>query len=180
MATGLSPSDDLEAAVVLSGLADGGYTVTVSGADGGTGIGTVEIYSLDPVNSVTGADLLNLSTRGKVGLGDNVLIGGIILGGDATQEVVVRAIGPDLAEPGVPGALQDPVLELHDSEGSLLVSNDDWRSDQEAEIIATGLAPNDDRDSAILTTLFPTSYTAIVRGKDNSTGVALVEFYKLD
>ena len=81
---------------------------------------------------------------------------------------------------GVAGALEDPTLELYDSEGSLLASNDNWRSDQEAEIIAAGLAPNDDHDSAILTTLFPTSYTAIVRGKDDSTGVGLVEFYKLE
>jgi hypothetical protein len=188
LATGLAPGDDRESAILVTVQPNpvtnqpGEYTAIVSGADGGNGIASIEIYDLDPfdVSTSNPVDLANLSTRGNVGTGDDVLIGGIILRGDAPQRLIVRAIGPDLADAGVAGVLQDPMLELHDSDGNLFASNDDWRSDQEAEIIATGLAPNDDRDSAILTTLLPTSYTAIVRGKDDSTGIALVEFYKLD
>jgi hypothetical protein len=93
---------------------------------------------------------------------------------------MVRAIGPDLAAAKVAGALDDPTLELRDGEGNLLAANDDWRSDQEQEIIAAGLAPKDDRDSAIIANLFPTSYTAIVRGKNNFVGIALVEIYALN
>jgi hypothetical protein len=115
-----------------------------------------------------------------VGTGDKVLIGGTIVQGSAVQKLIVRAIGPDLAGAGVPGALQDPTLELRDGVGTLLASNDDWRSDQEQEIIASGLAPQDNRDSAIVMTLLPTSYTAIVRGKGGATGIALVEIYNLN
>ena len=151
----------------------------VSGVNGATGIATVEIYALSNGTSDNAKQLLNISTRGKAGLGDDVLIGGTIVRGNAALRVIVRAIGPDLAQAGVPDPLADPVLELRDAEGTLLDANDDWRTDQEAEIIATGLAPIDDRDSAILATLVPTSYTAIVRGKDGATGVALVEVYGL-
>jgi hypothetical protein len=93
---------------------------------------------------------------------------------------IVRAVGPGLAAAGVLGPLPDPILTLHDSEGTLLATNDDWRSDQEREIIATGLAPQDERDSAIVVTLVPTAYTAIVRGKDGATGIALVEIFEVD
>ena len=139
----------------------------------------MEIYDLGAPDQAESADLINLSTRGEVGTGDNVLIGGIIVGGDAAQSVLVRAIGPDLAKAGVAGALQNPTLDLYNSNGTVIASNDNWRSDQQAAITASGLAPKDDRDSAILVTLLPTSYTAIVRGKNNSTGIALVEFYKI-
>jgi len=185
IATGLAPSDDREAALIYVTatvpFSPPYFTAIVSGADGGTGIATVEIYDLDRSFQINGpADLINLSTRGAIGTGDDVLIGGIILRGEAAQAVMVRAIGPDLADAGVARALQNPTLDLYDSDGNVFASNDDWRSDQEAEIITSGLAPNDDRDSAILATLLPMSYTAIVRGKDNSTGIGLVEFYKLD
>ena len=154
----------------------------MSGVNGTTGIASAEVYALGDVSSGLPAPkkFRNISTRGNVGTGDNVLIGGTIVQGSAAQRVIVRAIGPDLAGAGVSGPLQDPTLELRDAEGTLLLANDDWRSDQEQEIIASGLAPQDNRDSAILTTLLPTSYTAIVRGKGNGTGVALVEIYKLD
>lgn len=180
-ATGLAPSDDREAALIYvtpANISSPAFTAVVSGANGGTGIAMVEIYDLEP--SPNGPNpLVNLSTRAEVGTGDDVLIGGVILrGGGAAQTVVVRAIGPDLARAGVAGALQDPTLELYDSNGSLVASNDDWRSDPQAK--NNPLPPNDDRDSAIVTTLLPTSYTAIVRGKNNSTGIALVEFYKID
>ena len=177
-ATGLAPTDDLESAIVMS-LDPGAYTAVLAGSNGVTGVGLVEAYDLD---LTTGSKLANISTRGFVDTGDNVMIGGIIIGpsdsGDA--KVLIRAIGPSLTAFGVTDALQDPVLELHDGQGDILTTNDDWKDSQESEIEATGLAPTDDRESAILQTLAPGGYTAIVSGKDNTTGVGLVEAYHLD
>ena len=152
----------------------------VNGADGGSGIASVEIYALGSDSGGSAVEFLNISTRGYVGTGDDVLIGGTILNGSKGQKLVVRAIGPDLGAAGVSNSLQDPTLELRDSDGNLLASNDNWRSDQEQEIIATGLAPQNDNDAAILTVLFPRAYTAIVRGKNQTSGLAMVEIYKLD
>ncbi len=123
--------------------------------------------------------LANISTRAQVGTGDNVLIGGFILQGTRSKKVIVRALGPSTH---LPGALANPTLELHDKSGALLMSNDDWRSSQQQEIIATGIPPANDLESAIVATLPANnnSYTAIVRGADNTTGVALVEVYDLD
>jgi len=176
-ATGLQPMNDFESAIVET-LAPGAYTAIVQGKDGTTGIGLVEAYDLDePVDS----ELANISTRGFIDTGDNVMIGGFIIGseglGDAT--VLVRGIGPSLTDFGVPGALQDPTLELHDGSGNTLMTNDDWKETQQTEIEATGLAPGDDRESAILSTLAPGAYTAIVRGALDTTGVGLVEVYHL-
>jgi hypothetical protein len=128
------------------------------------------------------SQLGNLSTRGFVDTGNNVMIGGFILGPDEAQNanVLVRAIGPSLADFGVTDALADPVLELHDANGTLLMSDDNWKdSVQQAEIEATGLAPTNDLESAILMTLPPGGYTAIVAGSGGLTGVALVEIYRL-
>jgi hypothetical protein len=111
---------------------------------------------------------------------DNVMIGGFIISNDQPTKVMMRAIGPSLAKSGVSGALQDPVLELHGGDGDLIFSNDNWRSAQQADIIATGIPPTDDRESAIIATLQPGNYTGIVRGQADSTGVALVEIYNLD
>jgi len=105
------------------------------------------------------------------------MIGGFIIRGAATK-VLVRAVGPSL-NGNVPGALQDTTLELHDGSGATIVSNDDWRSDQETEIIGTGAPPTDDRESAVVSTLQPGAYTGIVRGKSGATGIALVEVYAL-
>ena len=178
IATGLAPTNNQEAALLLT-LPGQSYTVQVSGVNGATGIATVEIYALASASGPA-KEFRNISTRGSVSTGDNVLIGGTIVQGSAPQRMLVRAIGPDLAGAGVPSSLQDPTLELRDAMGNLLASNDDWRSNQEQEIIATGLAPQDNRDAAILTSVFPTSYTAIVRGKNGATGIALVEVYKID
>jgi len=115
-----------------------------------------------------------------LGDGDNVLIGGIIVHGLSTQQVLFRGIGPDLTSAGVANALADPTLELHDVNGTLIALNDSWKSSQQAQIEATGLAPGDDRDAAILVTLQPGQYTAIVRGSGGTTGVALVEVYALE
>ena len=152
----------------------------MSGTGGGTGIATVEVYALGGRRGDAGDELLNMSTRGKVGRNDKVLIGGVIVQGSAPQRVLVRAIGPELARAGIREPLQDPTLELRDSDGNLLMANDNWRTDQEQEIIATGLAPEDDRECAMIATLLPMLHTAIVRGKNDSSGIALLEFYALD
>jgi hypothetical protein len=144
--------------------------------NGTTGIALVEVYDLD---RTVDSKLANISTRGLVQTEDNVMIGGVIVLGDSETDVLVRAIGPELTAGGVEGALADPVLELHDQDGVLITMNDDWKETQQAEIEATGLAPSDDHESAILATLTPASYTAIVRGKNDTTGVALVEVYNI-
>ncbi|MBA3608711.1 MAG: hypothetical protein H0W43_09440 [Chthoniobacterales bacterium] len=114
----------------------------------------------------------------QIEVGDNVMIGGIIVTGADPVKIVARAIGQSLGNFGVVGALQDPVLELHDANGNV-TSNDNWRDTQQDEIIADQLAPTDDRESAIAATLLPGAYTAIVSGKNNASGVALIEFYQL-
>src|SRR5262249_39568570 len=123
--------------------------------------------------------LLNISTRMNVGTGDNVLIGGFIVVGTDPKKVIIRALGASLADMGVPGALADPILELHEMDDTV-VTNDDWRDTQEQEIIDSTIPPTNDLESAIVATLEPGPYTAIVRGKNDGTGVGLVEVYDLD
>jgi hypothetical protein len=175
IATAIAPSDDLESAIVATLPANGSiYTAIVRGANDGTGIGVVEAYDL---NQVVDSKLANISTRGLVQAGENVLIGGMIVLGQNPLRVIVRAIGPSLP---VPGALSDPTLELRDGNGGLIRSNDNWRSDQEAEIIATTIPPSNDSESAIVQNLAPGNYTAIVRGVNGTTGIAVVEAYDLN
>ncbi len=168
----IPPTNNLESAILMS-LLPGSYTAIVSGVNNTTGVALVEAYDLD---QTADSKLANISTRGLVGTGDNVLIGGFIVLGIDPQEVIVRAIGPSLP---VMGKLADPTLELYDSNGVLLASNDNWRDTQEAEIIATGIPPTNDAESALVETLPPAAYTAIVSGKAGTTGVALVEVYAL-
>jgi len=175
IATGIPPSNDLESAIVETLPANGAaYTAIVRGADNGTGIGVVEAYDLD---RTVDSRLANISTRGLVQTGDDVLIGGLIVLGQNSMRVIVRAIGPSLP---VGGALANPTLELHDGNGALIVANDNWRDEQESEIIATGIPPTNDLESAIVRNLDPGNYTAIVRGVNGTTGVALVEAYALN
>jgi hypothetical protein len=175
IATTIPPSNDLESAIVATLPANSSaYTAIVRGVNNGTGIGVVEAYDLD---RTVDSKLANISTRGFVQTGDNVLIGGLIVLGQNPLRVIVRAIGPSLP---LPGALGDPTLELHDGNGALVASNDNWRTDQEAEIIATGIPPTNDLESAIVQNLAPGNYTAIVRGVNNTIGVALVEAYGLN
>jgi hypothetical protein len=177
--TGLAPSDDREAAVATR-LEAGNYTAVLKGADSSTGIGLIEIYDLEAANQM---ELGNLSVRADVQTGDNVLIDGLILRGGNAKRVLFRAIGPSLNVNGdpVPGRLQDTTLELHDENGALLVGNDNWKDAANAqEIQDTGLAPTDDKESAILMTLQPGLYTSIVRGANQTTGIGLAEAYKLD
>ncbi len=174
LASHLPPSSPREAAIEMT-LDPGAFTAIIHDVTGQAGQALVEVYDLDPADSL----LANISTRGEVGLDDEVMIGGFIIGGVESTDVLVRAIGPSLAALGVSQPLVDPVLELHDYEGTLIATNDNWRSEQQTEIIATGIAPTDDRESAIMATLDPASYTVIVRGQGGTTGVGLVEIYNL-
>ncbi|HZE13957.1 MAG TPA: PQQ-dependent sugar dehydrogenase, partial [Chthoniobacterales bacterium] len=170
------PSDPKESAIVAT-LQPGNYTAIMSGVGTNTGIGVVELFDLD---QSAPANPANISSRGFVETGDNVMIGGFIIGGSQNRTVLARAIGPSLTAVGVPNALQDPTLELHNSSGTTIASNDNWKSDQQAQISATGAAPSDDRESAILSApLAPGNYTAIVRGTGTNTGVAVVEIFQL-
>ncbi len=145
--------------------------------------GAVSLYGApaDPPLPSGQSQVLQISSRGQVETGDNIMIGGFIIQDSApTKEVIVRAIGPSLGASGVAGPLADPVLELHDSTGALIQTNDNWRDTQEEEIIGSGLQPTKDKESAIVADLASGAYTAIVKGANNGSGVALVEIYDLD
>ena len=171
---GLAPTDAREAALVAT-LAPGNYSAIVSGK-GASGVGLFELYDLDADKG----RVANISTRSRVETGDNVMIGGFILMGTTSNQVIVRAIGPSLLAHGVSDALLDPTLELYDSNGDLLGFNDNWRTTQQSEIIATTVAPTDDREAAIVATLPPGAYSSIVHGANGTAGVALVEVYALN
>jgi hypothetical protein len=173
-ASKLAPNGDYDSALIAT-LEPGNYTAIVHGYAHSTGIALVEAYDPDPAS---GSRLAEMSTRGNVRTGDDLLIGGFIVMNGATR-VLLRAIGPELTAFGISNALQDPTLELRDGNGALIEANDDWKSDNQQAISATVMPPRDDRESAIVRTLVPGSYTALVRGKNNSTGIALVEIYRL-
>ncbi len=172
---GFEPEDGHES-LISTTLSQGTYTAVLRGANGAMGIGLIELYDLDPASS----QISNISTRGLVSAGSEALIGGFIIGGEDPTTVVVRAVGPSLAASNIPNALPNPSLELYDSEGSLIFSNDDWRSTQAEQLINTGLAPADDREAAIVATLQPGNYTAVVHDAAAAEGVALVEVYNLE
>ncbi|HEX3817918.1 MAG TPA: peptidylprolyl isomerase [Chthoniobacterales bacterium] len=176
----LAPKNPKESVILttLPASDDGiGYTAVIRGADGGGGIGLVEVYDLD---SGPGSSLGNISTRGDVEGGNDVMIGGLIVSGQGAQRLLVRAIGPSLTAYGVANALSDPTLTLYDSQGTQVDFNDDWQKNPSAsKIKSTNLAPSDPRESAILQSLMPGAYTAIVRGKGGATGTGLVEAYAL-
>jgi N-acetylneuraminic acid mutarotase len=169
----LVPSHSSEAAI-LTTVPPGNYTAVVSGVNNSTGVGLVEVYDLEAGSE---ARLANISTRAFVQTGNDVLIGGLILSGDTARKVIFRAIGPSLARDD---ALADPTMELRNANGGLLAENNDWRTTQEAEIMATTIPPAHERESAIVQTLAPAAYTAIVRGVNNGTGIGVVEAYALD
>ena len=140
-----------------------------------------EVSYIVPGSGPTPSHLANISARLNVGVDDDVLIGGFIVGGPEPKRMILRAIGPSLTEAGVSGAMADPTLELYDSTGATVATNDNWQSSAQAsEISVSGLAPTNPLESAILATLQPGNYTAIVRGLNNTTGIALVEGYELD
>ena len=172
----LEPSDDREAAMAPV-LLPGVYTAVMRGANNTTGIGLIEVYDVDMRN---GAKLANLSTRAFVGTNDNVLIGGMLLRGNRPHQVVFRAIGPSLQERGVENALQDTTLEVVDANGVTVSLNDDWRNGPNVlDLEQSGLQPSDDREAAVLLGLVTGDYTVIVRGKEGTTGIGLVEAYQL-
>jgi spore coat protein A, manganese oxidase len=178
--SGLAPANEAEPAIITS-LVAGNYTAVVRGVNDGVGVAVVEVYDL---GSSGGSLLTNMSTRGFVQTGDNVIIAGLIVVTQPTR-VIIRAIAPSLTQFGVPDVLENPQLELHDANGAI-GRNDDWQAtqlggiittDQAAEIQKSGLAPAHAAESAIIATLQPGSYTAVVRGVNNTTGNALVEVY---
>ena len=173
--TGLAPSNFFESAIVRT-LVPGAYTAVMRGRNGVTGVGLVEVYDL---SSTTSSLLANMSTRGFVGTGESVLITGFVIGAGDKPLIAIRATGSSLTSYGVTGALQDPMLELHDGNGALIATNDNWKNTQDSAVAATGIAPPDPRESAIVKSLPPGNYTAIVRGKANTTGIALVEVNRI-
>jgi hypothetical protein len=183
--SGHAPADASESAIIAN-LPPGNYTAIVRGLNGTTGVALVEAYDLSPtLHSI----LANISTRSFVQTGDEVMIGGFIVQGTQPKNVIIRAIGPELSQHGVANPLADPTLELHNGNGALIASNNNWQQtiiggkitqDQVQNIQNSGHAPEDGRESAIIANLRPGNYTAIVRGVNNTTGVALVEVYDLD
>jgi hypothetical protein len=180
-----APTDPRESAIVAD-LPAGNYTAIVRGARNTTGVGLVEVYDLNPQPNST---LRNISTRSFVQTGDNVMIGGFIVQRTEPrgQRVIIRAIGPELTQYGVPNALVDPTLELYDADGHLIASNDNWQqtiiggiitNNQAIAIRNSGYAPANRSESAMIVTLPAGNYTAIVRGVNDTTGVALVEVYR--
>jgi Phospholipase/lecithinase/hemolysin len=174
-ATGLQPQNDFESAAIVT-LQPGSYTAIVSGKNGATGLALAEVYDLDPTSNST---LYNVSTRGFVGTGDAVLIGGIIIGQGEPPVVVLRAIGPTLASAGVTTPLQDPLIQLFDGNGMMIAQNDNWKDSTPTAVKATLLEPGNDFEAALVASLAPGQYTAIVSGKNGTTGVALVEAFRL-
>ena len=173
IATTIPPTNDYDSAIVRS-VAPGAYTAVLAGKGATTGIGIVEVYDLD---LAADSKLANIATRGLVDKGDNVLIGGTIVLGNGTTSVLFRAIGPSLPFPGV---LQDPTLELFNGQGQVIATNDNWQDTQAAAIQATTIPPNDPKEAAILRDLTPGAYTAIVRGKNDTTGIAVIEAYQIN
>ena len=175
--SGLAPTNDKDAAVIVT-LNAGAYTVVTRDGSGDRGLGLVEIYDLGEAR-----DTLRLtisSARGSILTGEGVLIGGIILeAGDRRTKIIARGLGPSLAAAGVPYTLSDPTLQLFDGNGTVITSNDDWKETQQQQLEAVGVAPSNDRESAMITPLVPGRYTAILSGKNQGMGVGLIELYSL-
>jgi len=178
--SGVAPTFDSESGILVtvpSNTNNAFYTAIVRGVNDTIGLGLVEVYDLD---SGLGSTLLNISTRGQVNVDPNALIAGFFVGGTESKTVVVRAIGPSLAALGVAGALTNPTLEFFNAQGTKLDSNDDWEtSANKTQIQASGLAPSNPKESAVLQTLPAGPYTAVVRGADSGSGIGSVEVYQL-
>lgn len=178
--TGIPPTDDAESAIVLT-LEPGNYTAVVGGTAESSGVALVEVYDLD---SRSVGRLGNISTRGFVQTGPNVIIGGFIIGkgqgeAEGNADIILRGIGPSLAKFGISNPLVDPTLQLRDGNGALLITNDDWQDDpdQAAQISGSGIAPEDERESAIAASLRPGTYTVILAGRNSGTGIGIVEVF---
>jgi hypothetical protein len=178
LASGLAPTNNLESAIDVT-LNSGAYTAVVRGKNNTSGVGLIEVFDL---SQTVLAKLANISTRAFVSTGDDVVIAGFVLGGQSGNDrIVARGIGPSLTAVGVTNALPDPTLELRDENGALLIGNNDWQDDpvQAAILNAAGLAPANNLESALVATLPPGLYTALLAGLDNGTGVGVVEVYDL-
>ena len=174
IAAGLAPSHQLESAILIN-LAPGAYTAIVEGANGGTGTAVVAVYEVDGPT----IPLVNISTRGRVGTGIDVMIGGFVIGGTASQTVAILATGPSLGQFGIANPLANPTLRLTTATGTAIATNDDWGQAPNAQQIQQlGFAPAHAQESAILVTLAPGAYTAIVEGVGGGTGVGVVGIYK--
>jgi hypothetical protein len=154
-------------------LEPGSYTAIVRGWEGTEGVGLVEAYVLDS-NS---AQLVNLSTRGRIGIGEEALIGGLIVTGGSGKHVIIRALGPSLGVAA--GTLADPIIELRDGSGNLIGENNNWQDSHRNQIEHTGVPPTHPLESAVVVNLAPGNYTAVVRGVNNGTGVGLIEVFDL-
>jgi hypothetical protein len=183
--SGHAPVDASESAIIAD-LPPGGYTAIVRGVNNTMGVALVEAYDL---SSGLQSSLGNISTRSLVESGDNVMIGGFIVQGTQPKNVIIRAIGPELSQYGIPNPLANPTLELHDGNRNLIASNDNWQhtivggivaGDQVQSIQNSGHVPADANESAIIANLQPGHYTALVSGVNNTAGVALVEVYDLE
>lgn len=172
--SGLKPSNDLESAIIAN-LTPASYTAAVRGSGNTVGTGVVDAFDL---NTASTAKLVNVATRGLVQPGQGVLIGGFIIQNGSVQ-VVIRAIGPSLAQFGITNALPDTTLELHDQNGNIVAQNDDWMTDQKTELENTHLQPSNNLEAALVKTITPGLYTAQVRGKPETTGTGVVEIYFL-
>jgi hypothetical protein len=177
-ASGLAPSNAAESAIVWTLTPGQNYTAVVRGKNGTTGIGVVDAFDLE---QAAPSKLGNISTRGFVDVDDNVMIAGLIVGPGTSLKVLARALGPTLTDFGVAGALANPTLDLVNSNGTVIRSNNNWKDDsqQRASIEAAGLAPAHDEEAALVETVAPGAYTAVVRGSARTTGVALVEAYNI-
>jgi hypothetical protein len=177
-AVGLGLQNAKESGIAATLAPGNAYTAILAGKNQTTGIGLVEIYD---INAAVDAQLANISTRGLVQTGNNVMIGGFILGGNSNTRVAVRGIGPSLAAAGLSPVLADPTLELHDSNGAILVSNDNWQDDDisASQLSFHGLGLQDSHESGIFTSLPPGLFTAILAGKNAGTGIGLIEIYNI-
>jgi hypothetical protein len=173
IATGIPPTNDLEAAIVGT-LSSGSYTVVLRSNNGGTGSALGDLYDLSPSGS---SGLTAIGTRADVLTGNDILISGVVIqqGGD----VLVRVLGPSLSAEGIVGVLADPTLELRDDNGGLVANNNNWRDTQEEAIQETGLPPSNDLESAILANLAPGAYAAFASGRAGTTGIGYVQLYSL-
>ena len=176
--SGFAPNNNAESAIIWTLTPGENYTAIVRGKNGQTGVGIVEAFDLA---RSAASELANISTRGFVDVDDNVMIAGLIVTptGGANVNILVRALGPTLGDFGVPDALVNPTLDLVNSSGTVIRSNDNWKDSQRAVIEATGLVPNHDAESALVESVAPGAYTAIVRGNGRTTGIGLVEVYRI-
>ena len=174
-ATGLAPTSDLESGILVT-LPPGNYIAVVRGLNNGTGVGVAEVFDLDPS---TGSRLTNLSSRAFAATGSDLMLGGFTINGSQPRQTIMRGLGPSLTQVGIPNALADPVLELHNSSGAIVIANNNWQDDpaQAAIITAAGLAPTENLEAAMAATLPSGAYTLLLSGVNNGTGLAVLEVY---